>query len=371
MLSKIRKLDPVLVIAGILAVISSVLVHPDAKYIDYIDIRTLAILWSLMIIVQGLTVNGVFERIAKYLMRHINRVGGMAVVLVLLCFFGGMLITNDVALITFVPFSILILEKSNRENLALPVIVLQTLAANLGSMLTPIGNPQNLYLYGIMKISPLDFLRIMLPYTLLSLVLLMISVTCLPGKGEHIALHRTESEKIHHGRRIEIISYSLMFVFALCAVGRLIPYYLVAAIILIATVALNPRLIKQVDYSLLVTFVFLFIFTGNMARVEIIKETLQNLIDGREFAVSIVTSQFISNVPATLLLTSFTGDLKEVLLGVNIGGLGTLIASMASLISYKEFSRKYEDKKIRYIGLFTVLNVSFLLVLVGFKLLIA
>jgi Na+/H+ antiporter NhaD/arsenite permease-like protein len=371
MLSKIRKLDPVLVISGILAVISSVLVHPDAKYIDYIDVRTLVILWSLMIIVQGLTVNGVFERIARHMMRRINRVSGMVVVLVLLCFLGSMLITNDVALITFVPFSILILEKSNRENLALPVIVLQTLAANLGSMLTPIGNPQNLYLYGIMKISPLVFLRIMLPYTLLSLVLLMISVTCLPGKGEHIALHRTESEKIHHGRRIEIISYSLMFVLALCAVGRLIPYYLVAAIILIATVALNPKLIKQVDYSLLVTFVFLFIFTGNMARVEIIKETLQNLIDGREFAVSIVTSQFISNVPATLLLTSFTGNLKEVLLGVNIGGLGTLIASMASLISYKEFSRKYEDKKVRYLGVFTIMNVVFLMILILLKILIA
>jgi Na+/H+ antiporter NhaD/arsenite permease-like protein len=181
MLSKIRRLDPVLVIAGILAVISSVLVHPDAKYIDYIDVRTLAILWSLMIIVQGLTVNGVFERIARYLMRHINRVGGMAVVLVLLCFLGSMLITNDVALITFVPFSILILEKSNRENLALPVIVLQTLAANLGSMLTPIGNPQNLYLYGIMKSSPIEFLMIMLPFTLLSLVLLIAAVFFIPA----------------------------------------------------------------------------------------------------------------------------------------------------------------------------------------------
>jgi Na+/H+ antiporter NhaD/arsenite permease-like protein len=211
----------------------------------------------------------------------------------------------------------------------------------------------------------------MLPFTLLSLGLLIAAVCFIPGKPEHIALHWTESEKIHHGCGIEILSFTLLFVLALFAVGRLIPYSVVALVIFVVTLILNPKLISKVDYGLLLTFSFLFVFTGNMARVGIIKDTLQSLVEGREFVLSVITSQFISNVPATLLLTSFTDDYREVLLGVNIGGLGTLIASMASLISYKEYSRKYPGRTGRYLGVFTIMNVVFLMILILLKILIA
>jgi len=318
-----------------------------------------------MVVVQGFKKNSVFERIGQFMLKRVTYGWQLAAVLIFMCFFGSMLITNDVALITFVPFAIMILKSSSREDLMIPVVVFQTVAANMGSMLTPIGNPHNLYLYGVTGMSIGDFLLTMLPLSSLTLVLLALCIFTLPKKTKKIVMD--EYYTVTKGASsIQIIIYLLLFILALCTVLRLIPWYIVAGVIFVVVVIMDYKIILRVDYILLLTFIGFFIFTGNIGRIAKIKEILEDLIKGREFLVSAVTSQFISNVPATLLLTGFTNHYKSLLQGVNVGGLGTLIASMASLISYKAITNVYPNTKGRYLKQFTLINIVFLIILCSF-----
>ncbi|KAL6597956.1 hypothetical protein LY90DRAFT_663815 [Neocallimastix californiae] len=359
------KLDPVLLIAWFIAIISAFFIYPDREYIDYIDWRSLGILWSLMIVVQGFKKNSVFEKIGQFLLKRVTYGWQLAAVLIFMCFFGSMLITNDVALITFVPFAIMILKSSCREDLMIPVVVYQTVAANMGSMLTPIGNPQNLYLYGVTGMSIWDFLLTMLPLSSLTLVLLALCIFTLPKKTKKIVMDEYFTV-VKGGSSLQIVIYFILFLLALCTVLRLIPWYIVAGIIFVVVAILDYKIIFRADYILLLTFIGFFIFTGNIGRITKIKEILEDVIQGREFLVSALTSQLISNVPATLLLTGFTHRYKSLLQGVNVGGLGTLIASMASLISYKAISNVYPHTKGKYLKQFTLVNIVFLIILCAF-----
>ncbi|OUM58430.1 hypothetical protein PIROE2DRAFT_16299 [Piromyces sp. E2] len=354
------KVDPVLIAAWIMAIVSAFFVYPDKEYINYIDWRSLGILWSLMVVIQGLRQNSVFEKTGEYLLRKVKYGWQLASVLIFMCFFGSMLITNDVALITFVPFSVMVLRSSNREDLMIPVIVLQTVAANMGSMLTPIGNPQNLYIYGVTGMPIGEFLLIMLPLTGLTLFLLIIFIFFLPKKNNRLVLDNYYTIVKSHASGWQITVYFLLFLFALSSVLRLVPWYIMAGVILVLGLIINYKVLLKVDYILLLTFIGFFIFTGNIGRIDRIKVILEELIKGREFFISVATSQVISNVPATLLLSEFTQDYRNLLQGVNVGGLGTLIASMASLISYKLFSNAYPDRKLKYIIRFTLVNMIFL-----------
>ncbi|ORX41757.1 citrate transporter family protein [Piromyces finnis] len=362
--SKKVKLDPVLIIAWIMATVSAFFVYPNKEYIDYIDWRSLGILWSLMVVIQGLRQNSVFEKTGEFLLKRVKYGWQLASVLIFMCFFGSMLITNDVALITFVPFAIMVLRSSNREDLMIPVVVLQTVAANMGSMLTPIGNPQNLYIYGVTGMPIGEFILTMLPLTSLTFVLLVLCIFFIPKKGKRLVLDNYYTVVKSKASVWQIIIYCLLFILALCSVLRLVPWYIMASIILVVGLIINYRVLLRVDYILLLTFVGFFIFTGNIGRIEKIKTILEDLIKGREFLLSVLTSQVISNVPATLLLSEFTQDFKSLLQGVNVGGLGTLIASMASLISYKSSSNAYPDRKVKYIIRFTFVNIIFLAVLI-------
>ena len=365
----IKKLmsDPVLICAWVLAFISIFIIKPDKKYLYYIDWRSLGILWGLMVVIQGLKENSVFDIIGNYLLGRVKKGWQLAAIFIFLCFFGGMLITNDVALITFVPFAIMILKSCGMEKMSLRVIVLQTIAANLGSMLTPIGNPQNLYLYGLTDMPIDEFIIWMLPYTLLALVLLIVGIALLPGRNEKINVtgKKGDDSVKGHIKISDIIIYLILFALAVLTVLRIVPWYIMAMIILAVVFVLDKKIILRADYMLLLTFIGFFIFTGNMGRVVYIRDMLEKIVQGREVYTSIVASQFISNVPATLLLSGFTANHKALLLGVNLGGLGTLIASMASLISYKAFANEYRNEKGRYIRVFTVYNVLFLAVLFG------
>lgn len=361
------KKETVLVAAAILAIISACFVPPSGAYIDYIDWRTLGILLSLMIIMEGFKQNGLFHLVGQALLKKTKKVWQLASVLIFLPFFFSMLITNDVALLTFVPFSVQILEKGNRRNLMIPIIVLQTIAANLGSMLTPIGNPQNLYIYGISGISVLEFVKTMLPYTFVSGVLLIISICFLKGKKESIIQEKQEEHALAKQNTWKNIVYFLLFVSVLLVVARIVPYWIVLIIVVIVVAVVDFRILKKVDYALLLTFIGFFIFTGNIGNLPVIKETLQNLVAGRELLFGIVFSQGISNVPAALLLSAFTENYRTLLVAVNLGGLGTLIASMASLISYKIFANYNNAQKGKYFRLFTLLNIVYLIVLVLFS----
>ena len=364
------KKETVLTVAILLAVLSAVMIPPDGNYVGYIDFRTLSILFCLMTVMAGLQKLGVFRKIGKILLQHTQSTTQLVEVLVLMCFFFSMIITNDVALITFVPFTFTVLRLSGEDSvkkLAVPVIILQTIAANLGSMLTPIGNPQNLYLYGKAQMSAGAFVVLMLPYSLVSLLLLVVCGVVVAKRsgmvvrGADVSLPEEEKEE---QKKYLLPGYLLLFVLCLLTVAHVISYPVTLGMVALAVLLLDRGTLGKVDYSLLLTFVGFFIFIGNMGRMPAFCDFLQKFIGGREVMTAVTASQVISNVPAALLLSGFTGNLTALIIGTNLGGLGTLIASMASLISYKQVVRQIPEEKGKYFGWFTIVKIIFLVILV-------
>ncbi len=367
------KKETVLSVAIVLAIISSFFVHPDEKYLGYIDFRTLAILFCLMSVMAGLQQIGVFRFVAEKLLQKVNHMRGLVFILIMLCFFSSMLITNDVALITFVPFTFIVLQMicpSNAEKLILPVVVMQTIAANLGSMLTPIGNPQNLYLYGQTSMGLGEFIWLMLPLTVLSFVLLAGWTLLFPYKGEMKVEFVLKEKTSIASYKKQIAVYGILFVLSLLVVAHVLPYPVVLAVSIIAVFLVDKKVLGKVDYSLLFTFIGFFVFIGNMGRVPAFNKLLQEVIVGNEVLTSVVSSQFISNVPAALLLSGFTNKYELLIVGTNLGGLGTIIASMASLISFKYIGKNYKHLRGKYLLYFTIANVTFLAVLFGYYMIV-
>ncbi len=364
------KKEVVLVVAVVLAIVSMFFVTPDAAYIDYIDFRTLSILFCLMAVMAGFQQMGVFRKIAEALLMRVKKIWQLVLILVMLCFFFSMLITNDVALITFVPFTFIILELLGEDvskKLMIPVVVMQTIAANLGSMFTPIGNPQNIYLHGESGMSIGSFLGLMFPYTFVSFLLLAVYCLYLGKKCEKdeksAPLQAFQDMTMHtrlQGGSRDLVRYLLLFVLSLVTVADRIPYPVTLGVVLVAMVIFDRQLFAKIDYALLMTFVGFFVFIGNMGRVAVFRDFLQGMMEGNEVMTAVVSSQVISNVPAALLLSGFTDNYEALIVGVNLGGLGTLIASMASLISYKYVVKENKCSKGVYFGFFTVANVVFL-----------
>ena len=352
------KREPVLVISALAAAVSCFLVPPDAGYIGYIDFRTLSLLYALMTVVAGLRKAGVFASLAHTLCLCAKNTRAIGMILVCLCFFSSMLITNDVALLTFVPFSIVVLGMAGRRQELIRVVVLQTVAANLGSMLTPVGNPQNLYLYSRYELSIGDFLLTTSPVWLLSLVLVLSCCFSLPGAGFSAAL----DEKPAIERR-SLGLYLALFALCLLTVIRVLPWPVMLAAVVLVVLLFDRPTLMDADFMLLLTFVAFFIFAGNLARIEAVDSLLRQLLSGREYWTALLASQVISNVPAALLLSGFTDNAKALLLGVNVGGLGTPIASLASLISLKLYSRSDDARLGKFLLEFTAVNVLLLIVL--------
>ena len=357
----IRK-EPVLFAAILLAGCSACVVPPDIEYLGYIDNRVLALLFCLMLVVTGLQEAGVFQAVSRKLLQHVHGLRGLVWTLLALCFFGSMVITNDVSLITFVPFAILILTMTGMERYLIPVIVLQTIGANLGSMLTPVGNPQNLYLYSVAGMSITHFLQVMAVPTVISFAMLVVSGFFFPN--HRIALKESAAETLN---KQKIGIYLILLVVCLLTVAHFLHYLVTLLLVVAIFLLINRQLFARVDYVLLATFAAFFVFVGNVERVSAVNQLLTQAVGGNELGIGIVLSQFISNVPAAILLSGFTTQYEALLLGVNIGGLGTLIASMASLISYKCYTGLEPQKSVhkgKYMLVFTGLNLLFLAVLV-------
>ena len=362
----ILKNETVFCISFLLAVLSSFVVKPDMQYLEYPDYRTIALLFCLMIIVAGFQALGLFRMLGHFLITRAGSIKGLSAVMILLCFFSSMVITNDVTLITFVPFTILVMRMGGRVERVLKLVVLETIAANLGSMATPIGNPQNLYLYSVSDLTAAEFMQAVLPYAGLSLLLLM-AVTLI-GKDEPLLDVSVEEEKGGAGKtagRMLRGAVPLLILLLLCllVVFRILPYQPVLICVILVIVVINRKLYWSVDYFLLLTFLCFFVFIGNMKRIPEVSEFLISAVQGRELLTGILTSQIISNVPAAILLSGFSSDFSALVTGVNLGGLGTLIASLASLISFKFFAKEYPDKKGAFMKVFTIWNLLFLLVL--------
>ncbi len=384
------KKESVLFIATILAIISAFIVTPSAAYLNYIDWRTLGILLSLMAVMSGFKRNGLFKVLGEKVLSITRNVYQLSFALVFLCFFTSMLITNDVSLITFVPFAIMTLTSARREDLIMSIIILQTVAANLGSMLLPIGNPQNLYLYQQSGMNILSFIKLMLPYTLVSGVLILIATFIIvklkntsslstiskiattntsnstAAQIAHVSKNNiidTNTAKLGTSTTTKNIVYGLLFILCLLVVLHILPFYAVLIIVFITIFILDKTALKEVDYCLLLTFIALFIFTGNIGEITSFTNVLKANVEGNEIVIGVAASQLISNVPAALLLSDFTYNLDKLIIGVNLGGLGTLIASMASLISYKFYSNSLNNSKEKYVVAFSLVNIVFLAIL--------
>lgn len=365
------KKETVLFAAVLLAFGSMVCVPPDMQYLSYIDYRVLALLFCLMTVMEGFKSTGFFAAMAGKLLEKVKTFRQLYLVLVFLCFFTSMWITNDVALLTFVPFTVLVLRMTGLEQKMIPVIVLQTIAANLGSMTTPVGNPQNLYLYSISGMGIGAFLQIMGLLTLISAGLIFL--ICLIHKDFPIRQGMLGKEIVGVRKAGENQVLAVLFFISLLSVFRILSWQLLLLIVLASCIGIKAfckekYLPLEADFGLLLTFVAFFIFIGNMGRICVVREVLSQVLNGRELLISFLCSQMISNVPAAILLSGFTQEYRGLLQGVNIGGLGTLIASLASLISYKFFAAESEQTPAagtrgRYMITFTIWNVGMALVL--------
>ena len=365
MLSRIKnfiKKETVFCVAAICAVATMFLIPPDREYLHYIDFRVLCLLLCLMAVVAGLKGIGLFDWLTWQLLRRIRSGRILAVTLVLLPFFSSMFVTNDVALIIFIPFTLLLLDQLGCSRSIIPVTVFQTIAANLGSMATPVGNPQNLYLYAFYNMSIGDFFSVTVPLTLISLVgLTAASIPLLPGKLPEQSMEKAEIRSAK-----QLLIYLVLFLLSLLTVFRVMPYLLTTVITVSVLFLVDRKLLKQIDYMLLLTFVCFFTVSENLGRVDEIRVFLQNLLQSNTLLTSVATSQVISNVPAAIMLSGFTDNWQHLLSGVNIGGLGTPIASLASLITIKFYMGWPGSRIGRFLGFFTLANVISLGILLLF-----
>ena len=361
------KQDTILVISGLLALLSCFFVPPDAGYKDYVNFRVLAILFSLMLVVSAMVRIGTFGYLTGKLLGRIRSERAISLFLVLLSFFLSMVLTNDVALVTLVPFALLLLKAFGDRRRTVYTLILMTVAANLGSMLTPIGNPQNLYLYTEYKFTFGGFLKLMLPYSLTALALLVLSVLWL-NRTDH-TLDTAAVAKTDRPCLWKLALYLLLFAVCLLTVAGTLHYGIMLGVVAVLILTVDWRAFRNVDYTLLLTFVFFFILIGNLGRIDAIRNTLTLIVEENVVFTAVISSQVISNVPAAMLLSAFTSKGSALVVGVNLGGLGTLIASMASLITYKFYAKEKQPGE-RYLLRFTVINLIFLAVLYTLHLLI-
>ena len=367
--------NPILCISGLLALISCFFVLPDMQYLSYINVRVLAILFGLMLIVAALGHIGTFDVLTNKLLSKVKTYRGISLLMSLLSFFLSMFLTNDVSLVTLVPFAIMVLAPFGENRKLMFTLIIMTVAANLGSMLTPIGNPQNLYLYDNYKIALPEFLLLMIPYSVLSLALIVaLTFILVKGSDKLPPLKNTEVKKLSF---VKLLIYFALFVLNILTVVGYVHFLISLGVTVAAMLIMDRKSFKKADYNLLATFVFFFILIGNIGRIDAITGALSGLVSSYPVPAAILSSQIISNVPAAMLLSAFTDDGKSLIIGTNLGGLGTLIASMASLITYRfhaKFSKEQKEKTggkpDNYILNFTIINVVMLVILFGFYLIL-
>ena len=385
--------ETILIVATLLAIISCFIVPPDGQYGGYVHVSTISQLVCLMLVVVGFQRIGVFRIIGSSLLHRVHTARGVVLTFIALTFISAMFITNDVALLTFVPFALAVLVMAHMEDKAIIVCALMTVAANTGSMLTPVGNAHNLYFKALTGMSTGHFLRIMAPYSILAAVLLVV-VTCVVFRGRRIAefdgmdskgfergvlapdptRHQPDEIKVtgygagYGGWRA--IVYTGVFVVCVLTVSDMVPLWVMCAVTFVAMVVCDRGSFRHADWALPLTFIMFFVFIGNMKRVPEFAGIAQAFVGQHPLEVSIISSQIISNVPASLLLSGFCDQWVPLIIGTNIGGMGTLIASMASLITYKNYTRQYPRNKGRYLGVYTAISVMFLLLMYGLAVII-
>lgn len=359
------KKNVVMCIALIAAIVTSIMIPPDKEYVGYFDYKTLTCLFCVLAVVCALKNINFFYMLARKVVQLFKTARMSILALVYITFIGSMLIANDMALLTFLPLGYFVLTTTGKQKYMAFTFIMQNIAANLGGMLTPFGNPQNLYLYSKFEIPNLEFMGIMAPPFIVAVVL--ITVCCVIFvKAEPLSL---SDEKIVLDPKRTIL-YLTLFALSILIVFRGIPYWIGLVVIPVVLLFADRKALKMVDYGLLFTFVFFFIFAGNMARMDAVRNLFSMLLGKSTLLFSVASCQFISNVPSAILLSQFTSNYADLLVGVNIGGVGTLIASLASLITFREYVKHNPGKTGYYVGMFSLFNFAFLIILTGFMFLL-
>ncbi|MGN0879678.1 MAG: SLC13 family permease [Oligosphaeraceae bacterium] len=349
----------VLSVAVAAALLTSLAVPPDRRWLDYFDWKTLACLFSVLAVVNALRGILFFTMLAHGIVRCFRSVRACVLALCCITFVGSMFIANDMALLTFLPLGYFVLASTGNQRLLAYTFIMQNLSANLGGMLTPFGNPQNLYLYTRYALGNLEFMSIMLLPFVVSVALIV--VCCLLVRGEPVRLGSTPVPQ-HPWRAC---AYLALFALSVVMVFRCVPYQAGTLVIVVALLFLDRSALRKVDYPLLLTFVAFFVFSGNLSRLEPVRELFGRLLSHGTLLFSVLSCQVISNVPTAILLSQFTDNYRELLVGVNIGGAGTLVASLASLITFREYGRLHPGGIRGYLALFAALNALFLGVLLA------
>ena len=352
-------------IAAVLAVVTAVIVPPDSQYIEYFDFKTLACLFSTLAVVCALRNIRFFTFMARKIVELTGNARTAVLALLYITFIGSMLIANDMALLTFLPLSFGVLCATGQEKYLPFTFIMQNISANLGGMLTPFGNPQNLYLYEKFQIPTGEFTAIMLPPFLLAVGLITLSAFFV--KPVKLSLAEKESITLPRGKTV---LYLVLFLVSVLTVFRVMDFRLCLVLVVLGILFLDKKALGQVDYGLLLTFCAFFVFAGNLARIEAVEQLLSSLLSKNPLVVSALSCQCISNVPSAILLSAFTEDYRSLLWGVNIGGTGTLIASLASLITFRTYTAHYKGKTLSFLGLFSLISFAFFGILLAFCLLI-
>ena len=355
------KKNAVLCIAIVAALITCIIVPPDKEYLGYFDLKTLTCLFCVLAVVCAFRNIRFFSILAAKIVRLFKNTRACILALVYVTFLGSMLIANDMALLTFLPLGYFVLSSTGKQKYMAFTFIMQNVAANLGGMLTPFGNPQNLYLYTKFNIPTGEFVATMLPPFCISIAL--ITLCCLFVKKETLEIAEEETNL----PKARTVAYSVLFVLSIVIVFRVIPFWIGLIVVPLALLFLDRKALKDVDYGLLFTFAAFFIFAGNMARIPAVQRLFSTLMSKSPLLVSALSCQFISNVPSAILLSQFTSDWRALLVGVNIGGVGTLISSLASLITFREYTKREPGKAGKYILLFSAFNFGFLILLTALE----
>ena len=363
-LVRLIKKNIVMFVALLAALVTMFIIPPDKAYLEYFDVKTLTCLFCVLAVVCALKNIQFFYILAKKIVQLFRNARVAVLALVYITFIGSMLIANDMALLTFLPLGFLVLDTTGKRKYMAFTYIMQNIAANLGGMLTPFGNPQNLYLYSFFQIPTMEFMKIMAPPFVVAVVL--ITACCLIFVKNEPLQMADEPIRLPAGRTV---LYLLLFALSIAIVFRGIPYGIGLAVIPAVLLFADRKALKMVDYPLLLTFVFFFIFAGNMARIQPVRQLFSWLLEKNTLIFSVLSCQVISNVPSAILLSQFTDNYSQLLLGVNIGGVGTLIASLASLITFRDYTKRNPGKTGSYVLLFSAFNFGFLILLTVFSLL--
>ncbi len=353
------KKEVVLSIAIVAMIITMFFVPIDKEYLGYFEYKTLIALFCMLAVVAGLKFTNVFELISKKLIALFKTRRAVIYCLVYGTFLFDMIVANDMSLITFLPLTFIVLHTTGNDKYLAITFILQTIAANMGGMITPHGNPQNLYLYSFYEIPTLEFFSVLLVQSLAVAVLLFISGLFI--KNEKLELKNDEKFEV---KKKELIVYAILFVCVILSIFRVIPHLITLGIVVLTILIVDRKRFLQVDYALLATFCVFFVFSGNIARIPAIKDFIASIVTENTLLAGIVSCQFISNVPTAIFLSKFTSNYQDLLVSVNIGSLGIIISSLASLITLKEYLKHQPQNFKKYMGLFTLVNTTFLIIMI-------